>query len=116
MTLNQNKICNINIKKGGGALKVKVRYKQKHICLGIYTLYRIIDLSPNKKIFTKKIEKRICSTAECSRIEYCDKVRQVLSLSKKQLAEQITPDIYEYMSDPSMLDNDIKDYEVEIDI
>lgn len=95
---------------------MRVKYRQTIDSIGAYNFYRIIDLTPERKIFKRKIKKLICSTFGSSKNEYCNRVKRTLSLTKEQLAKQIKPDIVEYLAKPSLLNSSIGKFEMEVEI
>lgn len=97
-------------------MKIVVRFKQKVDALGVHILYRIIDLTPDKRFFKRKIEDRIISTFKNSKIKYCKRVEEILSMNESEMRKWIMPDIKEHLANPGYLSKKAREFEMEIKI
>lgn len=97
-------------------MKIVVKFKQKVDALGVYTLHRIIDLTPHKKVFKNIIRDRIISNYSNSNVTYCKRVEEILSMDESEMLDWIMPDIEEHLSSPDYLFDKIGKYEMEIEI
>ena len=97
-------------------MKIVVKFKQKIDSLGVYVLYRIIDLTPNKRIFKNTIKDRIISTLKHSKLDYYKRVEEILNMDESEMLDWIMPDIEEHLADPDGLFGKIGEYKMEIEI
>ena len=58
----------------------------------------------------------ICSTSRNTKIDYCKKVKSILSMTKEEVKDWILPDIQEYLSDPEKLYDKINNIKIDLDI
>lgn len=96
-------------------MKVRVKYKQE-CSLGVYRLFRIIELKPDNLIFKQRVKTEVYNMLCKSKEEYVRGVREILNYSKAKLKREVKKVIIEECFGMEGISREIKDYNIELDI
>ena len=97
-------------------MKVKVSYKQKEHLDGIYSFYRIVTFKEKHRFFRTKIKIHLFNSLGMTLPKYISRVKTTLKFDEHSIIDLIRPDLENCLADPSLLRNDIRKYEREIEL
>ena len=96
-------------------MKIKIRYKQYNYFDGMYSFYIIVTFKGKYRFFRTKIKIYLFNSIGITLPKYISKVEATLKLDEHSIIHLIRPDLEKYLANPSLLRNEIRKYEKEIE-